>query len=208
MTHDLVETINLFREVYQKLFSDSERPEKLQTLQNWIVDGRRGGIPSEIKETEELLELLQERNPEKIKKYLESGEYNTICCGFYNMPVEGFHFWLHNETIPDHFGKILRLPPYKASSMPFYFIDQERITTPFFEQLQDEGLGILLRCHDVKKEILRSDERFRSHSYDRDVQTSYLLGEADRLEVVRRITIDMKRVYGVVTQIIEGVTKK
>jgi len=207
MANGLVETIQTFREVYQRLFSDSERPERLQRLRSWIDENGKGGIPSEIKAMDELLGLLQEKNPEKIQKYLESGEYNTVSCGFYNMPVDGFRFCLHNETIPDHFGKILRLPHRKASSMPFYYVDQEGITTPFFKQYQDEGLGILQRCHDVKREILTSDERFRNPSHNRDVQTAYLLGEADRLEVVRGITVDMKRVYDVVAQIIDGVSR-
>ncbi|MEA3329930.1 MAG: hypothetical protein U9Q06_04265 [Nanoarchaeota archaeon] len=207
MGEGLVETVRAFDDVYRRLFSDEERPERYQTLKSWIIDDGKGGIPSEIRAMDELIVLLKERNPERIREYLASGKYNTMCCGFYNMPVEGSHFALHNETIPDHFGKILRLPNYKASSMPFYFVDQEEVTTPFFEQLQDEGSGILQRCHDVKREILTSDERFKNHSRDRDIQTAYLLGEADRLEVVQGIANDMKRVYGVVTQIIDGVTR-
>ena len=202
MSVGLVETVRAFDDVYRRLFSDEKGPEVFGRAKSWIKPD--GAIQEEIQAMNELLTLLEEKNPKRIREYFESGKYNTMCCGFYNMPVEGFHFALHNETIPDHFGKTIMLPDYRSSSMPFYFIDQEGVTTPFFEKLQGEGIEILRRCHDVKRAILTSDEIFRNIPRNRDVQTAYLLGEADRLEVVRGISGDMKKVYGVVTQIIDG----
>jgi len=203
MGKGLVETVRAFEEVYIRLFSDEERSERYQVLKSWINEDGRGGIPSEIEAMNKLLDLLREKDTDRIRGYLESGNYNTICCGFYDMPVDGSNFFLHNETIPDHFAKTLRL--YDSSSMPFYFVAQEGVTTLFFDQLQDQGRAILERCHEVKKEILSSDERFRKNTYDAEVQSAYLLGEASRLDTVREIAEDMKEVYGTVTQIIQGV---
>ena len=142
-----------------------------------------------------------------IKQYIMSRKFNTICCGFWtNMPVENYRFCLHNETIPDHFGKILRLYG-GSSSMPFYYIHQQNVNTPFFEQLQSEGRSILERCYYVKRAILESDERFRHNSNGFNDMQAYLLGEADRFSVVHQIAVDMIYVYDVVTQIIDGMGK-
>lgn len=203
MAEDLIETVRAFDAVYQRLFSDEERPEKFDRLRSWIKP--KGGIPSEVQAMDNLLILLEGRNPERIREYVESNECNTFSCGFYEIPVEGYPHIFHNETIPDHFRKILRLRD--ASSMPFAFIEEEGVTTPFFEQLQEEARGILRRCHGVKREILLSDERFRGNPQDIDLQVAYLLGEADRLETVQGIAGDMKRVYGVATEIIRQMGK-
>ena len=205
MTDGLAETIAQFKTVYQRLFSDADRPEELETLRHWIDPQHYGAIPLEIGAMDKLLALLHTRDEVEIERYLRSNKRNTICCGYHNMYVRGYCFWLHNETIPDHFGKILSLPEYESSFRPFLSVEESGATTPFFEQLQEETVRILLRCHQVKKEILRSDNRFRHETQDIDVQRAYLLCEADRLDVVRGITNDMKKVYAMVTRIIAGI---
>lgn len=205
MNIGLAETISKFGEVYQRLFSDAERPERLKILQGWIDLSSNGGIPAEIRAMNDLLVLLQDKKPDRIRKYLQSGEYNTLSCGYYKMPVRGFNFCLHNETIPDHFRKILRLQG-GCTSMPFYYAHEQEVNTLFFKRLQAQGKRILERCYDTKRQIITSDETFRQTSHDVEVKLKYLLGEADRLPIVQEIADDMKRVYGTVTQIIEGMT--
>jgi len=213
MKDGLIETIRAFDEFYQGKFSEGELPKQYGELKKWIgKEEKYRWIPREIRAMDNLLGVLERKDTEKIRKYLEARENrNTMTCGYYDMPVEGYNFFFHNETIPDHFGGYLTL--YGAwSTMPFYEMFKEGVTTPFFLNLKFHGKQILKKCYDIKKQIFATDEGFMDWRYGypnyTEAVTTYLLGEADRLEAVQEIAKDMKSVYGIVTQIIDGMGKK
>jgi|TARA_B100001971_G_C18040218_1_gene457258 hypothetical protein len=196
----LAETIREFDNLRCRLFSGDELDKTYGSLKSWI-DSEKSGIPGEILFMDELLGILRKKDSEEIYDYIRSGGYNTVTCGFYDMSVNDFYFTLHNETVPDHFAKILTLR--RTSSMPFYYELEEGVTTQYFEYLKNEGKEILDRCYGLKKEILDSDDRFKQKS-DIELEAFYLMKEASKIEEVEEIAGDMKKVYRSITKIING----